>query len=112
MEEPTASAPTQDAEPTVATPLVSGMMTAGFVVGLVPFVIHFGTTSTTTVNGVTESTSIDYVAIPCGGLAIVCGMASLVGAIGNSDRKTKRIGLAALLGLLGAFQLLRGFGLL
>lgn len=78
--------------------------------GVVPFFFSVGSTST--VNGQVVS-HIDYVAIGGGGIALLLGIAGLVGALKASDPgRQKRMGLAVLALLLGLYHLATGTGLL
>jgi hypothetical protein len=85
---------------------------AGLAAGLIPFGLSFRTRSTSSVNGVlTSATHLDYVALACGAIALVLGLAS-VRAIGRVEPalRGKRIGLTALVIALGSLQLARGLG--
>jgi len=84
----------------------------GLVVGVIPFFVHVSESSSVSVNGhVTASTFRDWVAIGCGGAALVVGAIAVALAVRNKAGGA-RIALAAAAVALGALQLVRGFGLL
>jgi hypothetical protein len=89
---------------------------AGIAAALLPFVCKVSQTSTKTVNGrVVEHTSTDYVAILAGLVAIGIAATILVTVFPNTDEddRLKRIGAIAVIGILGAYQLLaRGVGVI
>jgi len=89
---------------------------AGLVAAFFPFICSFSTssTSTSTVNGVvveSSSSSTDFVAMGAGALACVLAVYS-INALSSTPRidRMKRIGLILLIGGVGLYQLLRGFG--
>ena len=86
--------------------------TLGVVVGVVPFFMSYRQTSTSTVTTdeirtVTHRTVFDYVAVPCGGVAIMLGLFGLVR--GLTARKLSVAGIGVLAMALGLFQVVRGF---
>lgn len=93
----------------------------GLVVGLIPFVISFRQSSSTSVTVTTEGveqtvsesgSSFDYVALPAGALAIVLGVGALILALRSSSKvKATRLAIAAGVLAIGAFQVVRGLGL-
>lgn len=86
----------------------------GAVAGCIPFVIHYSSASSTTVNGVVTSSSyLDYVAVAGGATAVLFGLVSLA-LLGKTapDKKQLRTMFGIGLLLLGIFQLVRGFGVL
>ena len=86
----------------------------GGAAGALPFFAHYSQSSSTTVNGVVTTASfIDYIAVGGGAVAVLFGLVSLA-FVGKTapTKKGLRLGLAAGLLLLGAFQLVRGFGLI
>lgn len=85
---------------------------AAFVIGVVPFVCNFSTSTTTTVNGrVTSHQETDFIALAAGALVVLLAVGSfrLLGRTPNEDR-IKRYGIIAVLIALGVFQVLRGLG--
>ena len=79
---------------------------AALAAGVIPFGVSLSSSSTTTVNGqVTSSSYFDPVAVACGVLALVLGAVAI-----KSSSNTKARAAAAVALLLGAVQLLRGFG--
>jgi hypothetical protein len=85
----------------------------GALAGLAPFAIHFSTSSVATVNGrVVSSSYLDYVAIVGGALAALAGLATIraIRRTIPAQRTARLVTILALLGL-GAFQILRGVGL-
>jgi hypothetical protein len=83
----------------------------GLGAGLLPFIISIRSSQSTTVNGqVVSSSSLDYVALLGGGVALLAGAVALLSASKVADKKRPMAVAAAVL-LLGAFQLVRGFGL-
>lgn len=98
--------------PTVSVPDRSEII--AFVIGIVPFVCNIGTTSTRTVNGqVVSHQETNFIALAAGALVILMAIASfrLLGRTADEDR-IKRIGVIVVLVALGAFQILRGLGVL
>lgn len=73
-----------------------------------PFAMHFERSSSLSINGVTELWYRDYVALFCGGLAIVL---ALIFAFTADAPKGLRAAAAAIVALLGVAQLARGVGL-
>jgi len=83
----------------------------GLGAGFLPFVFSFRTSQSTTVNGqVVSSSSLGYVALLGGGIALLAGVVALLGASKATDKK-KAMAVAGAVLLLGALQLARGFGL-
>lgn len=87
------------------------------VAALVPFVLSFRTTSSSslTIDGVTQDVSsraIDYVACAGGGLAIGMAVVALVGALRVERKLSAPVGLALAAFVVGVYQLIRGVGLL
>ena len=80
----------------------------GGIAGLVPFFFHATTFSTTTVNGqVVEASYRDNVALACGAVALLCGIAAVAMARKSGG---SRIGMAVVVVLLGAYQIAHGLG--
>lgn len=80
----------------------------GIGVGLIPFVIQVSSTTSTTINGVTTVHTRDWIALACGGAAILLG---IVGAVGASREKNRTgIIVALVAAAIGAFQIARGVG--
>jgi hypothetical protein len=81
---------------------------AGIVAAVLPFICNFSTSSKTTVNGkVVEETSINYVAILAGLVAIGIAATILVTLFpktADNDR-LKRIGALVVIGAIGVYQL-------
>ena len=83
---------------------------AGIVAGAMPFICNFSTSSS--INGRVVSQT-DYVAIALGIVAIVIGLSTIrLWGQTPADILMKRRGLFVLILGLGAFQLVRGLGLL
>ncbi len=88
---------------------------AGLAVGALPFFLSFRETREssfvmsadgTQISQSTHRTAFDYVAVPCGALAIVLG---LVGVLrGRAARKTAVLGAGAAAVALGLLQIARG----
>lgn len=98
--------------PTVSVPDRNEII--AFVLGIVPFVCNFSTSTTTTRNGqVTSHQETDFIALAAGAIVMLMAAASfrLLGRTANEDR-IKRIGIIVVLVALGAFQILRGLGVL
>jgi len=92
--------------------LIGGPLVVGWLIGIVPFFIRFGTHRSTSVNGqVVSSSSIEYVALSAGAVVVVIGVIALVAAFRQDDRRLARIALAASVLLLGVFHLVRGVGI-
>jgi hypothetical protein len=98
---------------------------AAFVCAVLPMFVSFGTTqsssSRTVIDGrvVSESSrvvSLDYAALALGALAVLLGLAALIGAVRNTAASTRwrvGVGMIAFGGLgIGAWQAARGAGLL
>jgi hypothetical protein len=84
---------------------------AGLVAGLVPFVLSASSSHTVSVNGVVTVASYrDMVAIVGGAVAIICALIALVAT--RKSQIGSRYAFPALVLVLGAYQLPRGFGLL
>jgi len=86
---------------------------AGILIALAPFAIRFGTSSSRTVNGVVvESSSVNYVGLVLGPVAILIGLMALrlLSRTADEDRIKRIIAIAAIIGI-GALQLLNGLGL-
>lgn len=86
----------------------------GIVVALLPFVLFFGTSSSTTVNGVVvESSRLNYAAIILGPIAAIIGLrvAMFARTALEADR-IKHYAAAAAIIILGVFQTLRGLGVI
>lgn len=87
-----------------------GLLTAGAIAGVIPFLFHASESSTVVVNGeVVNAMSRDYVALACGAVAALLGAIAAYGAV------TSKAGGAALLMrlaivALGAYQIARGLG--
>jgi len=80
----------------------------GGLAGIVPFFIHASASSTVTVNGeVTSATYRDNVALACGVIALVCGIAAVALARKSGG---SRIGMAIAIAVLGAYQIAHGLG--
>ena len=90
------------------------MSIAGVIVGTLPFFLHFGTSSSVTVNGQTTTTSTNYVALGAGPGAVILGIVGVLMALKVEDPKSKQTGLGvgALAILLGLYQAILGSGLL
>ncbi len=81
---------------------------AALVLGVIPFVLHF--TSTSTENG--HTVTLDFVALPAGAVGALLGLWALGKALGAPQPiKVQQIGLAALGLALGALHCVRGLGL-
>lgn len=88
----------------------AGLVTAGGLVGLVPFLFHVTESSTVIVNGETVSaTSRDYIALACGVVALVLGAIAAAGGV-RAKASTGRMALRIAVIALGALQIARGFG--
>lgn len=96
-------------------PSGSGLPTpgiVGLVAGAAPFFAQMRSASTVTVNGrVVESSSLDFIALGGGGVAVACGLLVFATSRGLPDA-ARRMAIAAACVGLGAFQLLRGLGML
>lgn len=80
----------------------------GGIAGVVPFFVHSTTFSSVSENGhVVSATYRDNVALACGAVALLCGLAA-----GAMARKSggSRIGIAIALIALGAYQIAHGLG--
>lgn len=91
----------------------SAIEITGVVVALIPFVISSTSSSFTRENGhVTSFVYRDWVAMTCGIVAALCGVATVLrlGRTDTADRAKRILAIAALLGL-GGFQVLRGMGI-
>jgi hypothetical protein len=85
-----------------------------FLVGVFPFICNMTTVSRTTVNGVVlVSTQVNLVALICGVIVVWSTWKGLqlIKKTPQKDR-TRRYGIIALLFLLGAYQILRGIGMM
>lgn len=86
----------------------------GLVAGIIPFFLFIGSTSSNSVNGqVVSSSSFNLVAIVGGAIALLLafnGLRELSDQTANS--RLVHIGLAVALVLLGAFQIMRGIGMI
>src|SRR6266571_5130092 len=84
----------------------------GGVAGLLPFVISFSSTHSTSVNGVvTNLVYRDWVAFGGGAVAALCGVVALL-ALRRPGKKGVRAAAAVGLLALGGVQVARGLGLL
>jgi hypothetical protein len=99
-------------EPAVSPGPVSTPAIVGIVADVIPFFVHFGTTTTTTINGVVESASTNYVAIGGGGLAIAAGVFALATAKSSGSHKWTTMAVAAAVILVGVGHLLVGSGVI
>ncbi len=81
---------------------ITGTLRIAVIMGLVPFFANF----TITQNGVTR----DYVALACGGLAVLLALVSIAPSLSVDDKPVRFavIGVALVLGMV---QLMRGIGL-
>jgi hypothetical protein len=94
-----------------APKLFSPVLIAALVFGALPFVFHMSSSSSSTVNGVTEVVFRDWVAVGAGAIAAVISVIAVTGALKPGPQRSTRIGIAvAALGL-GLVQVVRGFGL-
>ena len=86
----------------------------GFAGAGAPMVFHYSNSSSTSLNGVVTSTTfVDYVALGGGALAVLCGLVSFLLLPKTAPtKKSLRRWIAIGLVCVGAFQLVRGFGLL
>jgi hypothetical protein len=83
---------------------------AGLVAGALPFFFNFSTSNSQTINGqVVESSHFDFVAVPCGALALLLSVVVGLTALGKG--KAKRLPVAAGVLILGLVQLVRGLGI-
>jgi hypothetical protein len=86
--------------------------TLGVVIAVVPFFVSYRDFRETTVTAneirtVTHKTAFDYVAVPCGALAVVLGILGLVRGV--SARKIPVAVVSGVCLALGLFQAVRGF---
>jgi len=88
----------------------------GVVLGLLPFVVFLGLTSSTVENGeVTQYSYLNFAAIALGIAAVCVGIALVKrppSAIAAYRRPGWAISVGVVLALLGAFQVVRGVGVL
>ena len=89
---------------------LSPVTIAALIGGIAPFCLSYTSSSSSTVNGVTTSSYIDYIAVVGGPLAILCGLIGVVSGL-KASNKLMGLGLPLVAMLLGVFQLLRGFGI-
>lgn len=83
---------------------------AGLVAGALPFFVNFSTSSSQTINGqVVEAAHFDFVAVPCGALALLLSVVVGITALGKG--KARRLPVAGGVLILGVVQLLRGSGI-
>jgi cytochrome bd-type quinol oxidase subunit 2 len=81
----------------------------GVVASIIPLLFHVTSTSAVTVNGeVVGTTFRDWIAIGCGPITAVCGVAAIVAARSRASGRWLVIG--AVLVVVGAYHLARGFG--
>ncbi|CAN5878401.1 hypothetical protein BH11MYX3_BH11MYX3_26370 [soil metagenome] len=81
----------------------------GAIAAAIPMMFHASSSSVSTVNGrVVSATYRDWVAIGCGGFAIVCGIAAIVMAIKSRAKRALLFG--ALVIVAGGIQIARGTG--
>ena len=90
---------------------LSPVTIAALIGGIGPFCLSYTSSSSTTINGVTTSSYIDYIAVVGGPLAILCGLIGLITGL-KASNKLMGLGLPLLAMVLGVYQLLRGFGML
>ncbi len=86
----------------------------GLLAGIAPFFVSCSSSSTSTVNGrVVESSYFDLFAVVGGAIAVLVAL-SMLGQLGVTapEDKAKRSGVFVLMIALGAFQILRGFGVI
>lgn len=93
-----------------AQPKWMGFAIAGAVAGVVPFMMHAATTSSTSVNGgVTSFVYRDWIAVICGVVAIALGVMAI--RIGRSSLiRMQAIAAGLAIALLGGYQIAHGFG--
>ncbi len=80
---------------------------------IVPFFLQLSFTTTRMINGgVVESMSRDYLAVGCGGLALIIGAFGCISAFKSPDaRRTPGLVLCCAAVTLGAYQIARGLGM-
>ncbi len=81
--------------------LVSGTLRIAVIAAIIPFFANF----TTIRNGIYR----DYVAISAGGIAILLALIALATVL-KEDAKGARLGIVAVVVLIGVYQLAKGFG--
>ena len=82
----------------------------GLIAGIVPFFISVAEESSVVEGGVATTSYLDYAALAGGGVAALAGIAFLPIALKAMTGKGKQIAAALIIIGLGAFHLLRGFG--
>ncbi len=102
----------EEFEDEIVIPVSPGTGTTALVAAALPFFISYTKSSSATVNGVvTESSFIDYAAVGGGAAALVLGVLGVALAAKGGDLKGKAMKFSAAAVALGAFQLIRGFGI-
>lgn len=88
----------------------------GAIFGLIPFVVSFSSTRTSSGGGVATCSHMDFAALIGGAIALIAGVAALMpkrDAMGpvQSAPMGIRLGSGLVVAALGAFQILRGLGM-
>lgn len=91
---------------------LSGMARAAIVFAILGFVIAITSTSSTSINGVSDCSHVNYGALAFGALAMMAGSAGLMG-LRDLPAEARNLNIVALVGadLLGVLHLLRGIGM-
>lgn len=88
----------------------------GAIFGLIPFVVSFTSTQTSSGGGITACSHMDIAALVGGAIALIAGVAAFLpkrDAMGpvQSASMGIRLGSGLVVAALGAFQILRGLGM-
>ena len=103
---------TSEVEAIEGLSLVHRAVIVGVIAGLVPFFIKISEgSSTTTPEGVTTTSYMDYAAVSGGAVAALAGVVFLVMSLREKPGAV-HYGVSLVLMALGALHLLRGFGVL
>jgi hypothetical protein len=91
---------------------LSGAAKAALVFAVLGFLLGFTTTNTTSINGVTTCSYMDYGALVFGALAMLAGSAGLMN-LRSIAAEARNFNIAVLLGadLVGVLHVLRGIGM-
>ena len=82
----------------------------GIIATIVPLVLHVTRSSVVITHGELSQTYRDWVAIGCGPVAMVSGVAAIVTARAHASGRW--LALGALIVVLGGYHVARGFGML
>jgi len=92
---------------------LSGVAKAAVIFAVLGFVIALSSTSTSSINGVTTCSHMNYGALLFGALAMMAGAAGLIG-LRDLPAETRSLNIAVLVAadLVGVLHVLRGIGII